>query len=69
MNTANPPSRKTVALVLGGGSSRGWVRIGAIEALEEEGIPVDYISGCSVDSYVVIAVDLNSGITSRHFSR
>jgi NTE family protein len=28
-------SRKTVGLVLGSGSSRGWAHIGAIEALEE----------------------------------
>jgi len=41
-----------VALVLGSGSSRGWAHIGAIEALEEEGIPIDFISGCSVGSYV-----------------
>jgi len=46
------PPRKTVALVLGSGSSRGWAHIGAIEALEEEGVPIDYISGCSVGSYV-----------------
>jgi NTE family protein len=46
------PHRKTVALVLGSGSSRGWAHIGAIEALEEEGIPIDFISGCSVGSYV-----------------
>jgi NTE family protein len=48
----NEPSRKTVALVLGSGSSRGWAHIGAIEALVEEGIPIDFISGCSVGSYV-----------------
>jgi NTE family protein len=47
-----PPERKTVALVLGSGSSRGWAHIGAIEALEEAGIPIDFISGCSVGSYV-----------------
>ena len=52
MNGANQPPRKTVALVLGSGSSRGWAHIGAIEALVEEGIPIDYISGCSVGSYV-----------------
>jgi NTE family protein len=46
------PPRKTVALVLGSGSSRGWAHIGAIEALVEEGIPIDFISGCSVGSYV-----------------
>ncbi len=45
-------SRKTVGLVLGSGSSRGWAHIGAIEALEEEGIPIDFIAGCSIGSYV-----------------
>ena len=44
--------RKTVALVLGSGSSRGWAHIGAIEALEEDNIPIDYIAGCSIGSYV-----------------
>lgn len=44
--------RKTVGLVLGSGSSRGWAHIGAIEALEEAHIPIDYIAGCSVGSYV-----------------
>lgn len=44
--------RKSVGLVLGSGSSRGWAHIGAIEALEEEGIPIDYIAGCSVGAYV-----------------
>ncbi|CAB1057103.1 Serine protease [Olavius sp. associated proteobacterium Delta 1] len=45
-------SRKTVALVLGSGSSRGWAHIGAIEALEEEKITIDYVVGSSVGSYV-----------------
>jgi NTE family protein len=46
------PSRKKVGLVLGSGSSRGWAHIGAIEALREAGIPIDFIVGCSVGSYV-----------------
>ncbi len=45
-------SSKTVSLVLGSGSSRGWAHIGVIEALEEENIPIDYIVGCSIGSYV-----------------
>ena len=36
--------RKTVGLVLGCGSSRGWAHIGAIEALEEANIPIDLSS-------------------------
>ena len=52
VDAANASERKTVALVLGSGSSRGWAHIGAIEALLEAGIPIDFISGCSVGSYV-----------------
>ena len=44
--------RKTVGLVLGCGSSRGWAHIGAIEALEDANIPIDLIVGCSVGAYV-----------------
>jgi NTE family protein len=44
--------RKTVGLVLGSGSSRGWAHIGVFEALEEEKIPIDYVTGCSIGSYV-----------------
>ncbi len=44
--------RKTVGLVLGCGSSRGWAHIGAIEALEDARIPIDLIVGCSIGSYV-----------------
>jgi NTE family protein len=51
-NASGTPPRKTLALVLGSGSSRGWAHIGAIEALEEDGIPIDFISGCSIGSYV-----------------
>jgi len=44
--------RKKVGLVLGSGSSRGWAHIGVIEALEAENIPIDYVAGSSVGSYV-----------------
>ncbi len=46
------PLRKTVGLVLGCGSSRGWAHIGAIEALEDANIPIDLIVGCSIGSYI-----------------
>jgi NTE family protein len=44
--------RKTVGLVLGCGSSRGWAHIGAIEALQDANIPINLIVGCSIGSYV-----------------
>lgn len=45
---ANP----SIALVLGGGSARGFSHIGLIKALEENGIPVDMIVGTSMGSIV-----------------
>lgn len=45
-------TRPTVALVLGGGSARGFSHIGLIKALEENGIPVDMIVGTSMGSIV-----------------
>lgn len=44
--------RPTVALVLGGGSARGFSHIGLIKALEENGIPIDMIVGTSMGSIV-----------------
>lgn len=41
-----------VALVLGGGSARGFSHIGLIKALEEHGVPVDMIVGTSMGSIV-----------------
>jgi NTE family protein len=54
---------KTVGLVLGSGSSRGWAHIGVIEALEEAGIPIHVIAGCSVGSYVG-AIYASGGLAS-----
>jgi len=45
-------SRKTVALALGCGASRGWAHIGVLEALKDAGIHIDYIAGCSVGAYI-----------------
>ncbi len=45
-------AEKKTGLVLGSGSSRGWAHIGVIEALIEEKINIDYISGCSIGAYV-----------------
>jgi len=45
-------SRKTVGLALGCGASRGWAHIGVIEALEDAGVPIDFIAGCSVGAYI-----------------
>jgi len=41
-----------VGLVLSGGGAKGMAHIGLIEALEENNIPIDYISGTSIGSIV-----------------
>ncbi|MCG8619287.1 MAG: patatin-like phospholipase family protein [Desulfobacterales bacterium] len=41
-----------IGLALGCGASRGWAHIGAIEALEEAGIPIHLVAGCSVGAFV-----------------
>ena len=44
--------RKKIGLALGSGSARGWSHIGVIKCLQEEGIPVDVICGCSMGAVV-----------------
>lgn len=43
---------KSIGLVLGGGGARGISHIGMLQALEEHGVPVDAIGGCSIGSFV-----------------
>lgn len=45
-------SGQAVGLVLGGGGARGISHIGVIRALEESGIPIDYVGGTSIGSFV-----------------
>jgi NTE family protein len=41
-----------VGLVLSGGAAKGFAHIGVIQALEENGIPIDYITGTSAGALV-----------------
>lgn len=43
---------QSVGLVLSGGGAKGLSHIGVIKALEENGIPVDYVAGTSIGSIV-----------------
>ncbi len=43
---------QSVGLVLSGGGAKGIAHIGVIKALEENGIPVDYITGTSMGAIV-----------------
>ena len=46
------PHRPTVGLVLSGGGARGFSHLGVLKALEENNIPIDYISGTSMGAIV-----------------
>ncbi len=41
-----------IGLVLSGGGARGMAHVGVLQALEEEGIPIDYITGTSMGAMV-----------------
>lgn len=43
---------QSVGLVLSGGGAKGLSHIGVIKALEENGVPIDYVSGTSIGSIV-----------------
>ena len=55
-NVLNQPvpqkTRPKIGLVLSGGGARGFAHIGVIKVLEENRIPVDYISGASMGALV-----------------
>ncbi|MDE5733954.1 MAG: patatin-like phospholipase family protein, partial [Duncaniella sp.] len=44
--------RPRVGLVLSGGGAKGIAHIGVIQAFEENGIPIDYITGTSMGAIV-----------------
>lgn len=46
------PARRSVGLALSGGGANGIAQIGVLKALEEEGVPVDYIAGTSMGAVV-----------------
>lgn len=41
-----------IGLALGAGAARGWTHIGIIRALEELGVNIDVVAGCSIGAYV-----------------
>jgi NTE family protein len=51
-NEAQNAARPTVGLVLSGGGARGGAHIGALKALEELRVPIDYIGATSIGAVV-----------------
>jgi len=47
-----PASSQKVGLVLSGGGAKGMAHIGVIRALEENGIPIDYVTGTSMGAVI-----------------
>ncbi len=43
---------QTVGVVLSGGGAKGLYHIGVLEALEENGVPIDYIAGTSMGAII-----------------
>ena len=43
---------QSVGVVMSGGGAKGLYHIGVLEALEENGIPVDYVAGTSMGSII-----------------
>ncbi len=46
------PARKTVGIALSGGGANALSQIGVLKALEEKGVPVDYIAGTSMGAII-----------------
>lgn len=44
--------RPRIGVALGGGGAKGAAEVGVLKVLEEEGIPIDYISGTSIGAIV-----------------
>ena len=44
--------KKTLGLALGAGGARGVAHVGFLQAMEEEGIKPDFITGCSMGSVI-----------------
>lgn len=45
-------SAQTVGVVMSGGGAKGLYHIGVLEALEQNGIPIDYVAGTSMGSII-----------------
>lgn len=52
MLSSSVSARQRVGLVLSGGGAKGIAHIGVIKALEEHGIPIDYVAGTSMGAIV-----------------
>jgi len=54
--------RPKIGLALGSGGFRGFAHIGVIQVLQENNIPIDYISGASIGALVAAFYSVNSNL-------
>lgn len=59
--------RPRIAWALGAGGARGLAHLGVLQVLEEEGIPVDFLTGTSMGA--VVAVFYASGVNLKYLSQ
>ena len=52
---------QSVGLVLSGGGARAYAHIGAVRALRERGVPIDFVGGVSMGAIVAAAVAMGWG--------
>lgn len=50
---------KSVGLVLSGGGARAYAHIGAVKALREKGVPIDFVSGASMGAVIAACTAMN----------
>jgi len=58
---------KKIGLVLGAGGARGFCHIGVIEVLQENNIPIDVVTGCSMGA--MIGGGFASGVSTQEMRR
>ena len=64
-----------VGLALGGGAAWGWAHIGVLDVLEQAGLPIDVVTGCSMGSVIGafyaagFSVEDLKGIAEAHRNR
>ena len=64
---APTPGRPRIGVALGGGFARGIAHLGVLRVLEEENIPVDYLTGTSAGA--LLAISYASGHTIPEIER
>lgn len=54
LNSSSRPGKSTIGLALGGGGARGLAHAGALQAIDEAGIKIDILAGCSAGSIAAV---------------